>query len=169
MLPTELLSHRQNGESIVPLRLKIDAKNLEAATEMINCFQESIGKTQGELDKHLQSLEGDSPDYRVKRGFAHLLRGGFSTFEIISPLEPIALRQRVFSLAAQHLGCPVPHDRLVPGRRFCPTVNSIGTPTARRQMRKRRRQQQQQLRTRRTTRLIERSSVNSATMRRAPH
>lgn len=26
MLPTELLSHRQNGESIVPLRLKIDAK-----------------------------------------------------------------------------------------------------------------------------------------------
>ncbi|TAD95028.1 MAG: DUF790 family protein, partial [Oscillatoriales cyanobacterium] len=101
MLPTELLSHRQNGESIVPLRLKIDAKNLEAATEIINCFQSAIGKTQGELDKSLQSLEGDSPDYRLKRGFAHLLRGGFSTFEIISPLEPIALRQRVFALAAQ--------------------------------------------------------------------
>ncbi|TAD94524.1 MAG: DUF790 family protein, partial [Oscillatoriales cyanobacterium] len=77
MLPTELLSHRQNGESIVPLRLKIDAKNLEAATEIINCFQSAIGKTQGELDKSLQSLEGDSPDYRLKRGFAHLLRGGF--------------------------------------------------------------------------------------------
>ena len=61
MLPTELLSHRQNGESIVPLRLKIDAKNLEAATEMIDCFQSAIGKTQGELDKSLQELEGDSP------------------------------------------------------------------------------------------------------------
>ncbi|WP_377474361.1 MAG: DUF790 family protein [Microcoleus anatoxicus] len=108
MLPTELLSHRQNGESIVPLRLKIDAKNLEAATEMIDCFQSAIlfegcanGKTQGELDKRLQSLEGDSPDYRLKRGLAHLLKGGFSTFEIISPLEPITLRQRVFALAAQ--------------------------------------------------------------------
>ncbi|MBD0340458.1 MAG: DUF790 family protein, partial [Microcoleus sp. Co-bin12] len=53
MLPTDLLSHRQNGESIIPLRLKIDAKNLEAATETINCFQESIGKTQGELDGRL--------------------------------------------------------------------------------------------------------------------
>lgn len=101
MLPTDLLSHRQNGESIIPLRLKIDAKNLEAATEIINCFQESIGKTQGELDKHLQSLEGDSPDYRLKRGFAHLLRGGFSTFEVISPLEPSDLRQRVFALSAR--------------------------------------------------------------------
>ncbi|MGB8691557.1 MAG: DUF790 family protein [Microcoleus sp.] len=106
MLPTELLSHRQNGESIIPLRLKIDAKNLEAATEMIDCFQESIGKTQCELDKRLQELEGDSPDYRIKRGFAHLLRGGFSTFEVISPLEPIALRQRVFALAARSTPSP---------------------------------------------------------------
>ncbi|MCU0541163.1 MAG: DUF790 family protein [Oscillatoriaceae cyanobacterium Prado104] len=101
MLPTDLLSHRQNGESIIPLRLKIDAKNLAAATEMINCFQESIGTTQGELDRRLLELEGDSPDYRLKRGFAHLLKGGFCTFEIVSPLEPPALRQRVFALAAQ--------------------------------------------------------------------
>lgn len=101
MLPTDLLSHRQNGESIIPLRLKIDAKNLETATETINCFQESIGITQGELDKRLQSLEGDSPDYRLKRGFAHLLKGGFCTFEVVSPLEPPELRQQVFALAAQ--------------------------------------------------------------------
>jgi uncharacterized protein len=101
MLPTDLLSHRQNGESIIPLRLKIDAKNLDAATEMIDCFQSAIGKTQGELDKRLHELEGDSPDYRLKRGLAHLLRGGFSTFEVISPLEPSDLRQRVFGLAAR--------------------------------------------------------------------
>jgi uncharacterized protein len=113
MLPTDLLSHRQNGESIIPLRLKIDAKNLEAATEMIDCFQSAIlfegcanGITQGELDKRLQALEGDSPDYRIKRGFAHLLKGGFCTFEIVSPLEPTELRQRVFALAAQSLPSP---------------------------------------------------------------
>ncbi|NJK73919.1 MAG: DUF790 family protein [Richelia sp. CSU_2_1] len=101
MLPTDLLSHRQNGESIIPLRLKIDAKNLATATEIIDCFQESIGTTQGELDRRLLELEGDSPDYRLKRGFAHLLKGGFCTFEVVSPLEPPALRQQVFALAAQ--------------------------------------------------------------------
>ncbi|MGL5063727.1 MAG: DUF790 family protein, partial [Microcoleus sp.] len=101
MLPTDLLSYRQNGESIIPLRLKIDAKNLATATEIIECFQESIGTTQGELDRRLLGLEGDSPDYRLKRGFAHLLKGGFCTFEIISPLEPSELRQQVFALAAQ--------------------------------------------------------------------
>ncbi|MEP6489702.1 DUF790 family protein [Microcoleus vaginatus GB2-A3] len=106
MLPTDLLSHRQNGESIVPLRLKIDAKNLEAATEMINCFQESIGKTQGELDGRLLELEGDSPDYRLKRGLAHLLKGGFCTLEVISPLEPSELRQRVFALSARSTPSP---------------------------------------------------------------
>ena len=106
MLPTDLLSHRQNGESIIPLRLKIDAKNLEAATETINCFQESIGKTQGELDGRLLELEGDSPDYRLKRGLAHLLKSGFCTLEVISPLEPSELRQRVFALSARSTPSP---------------------------------------------------------------
>ncbi len=101
MLPTDLLSHRQTGETIIPKKLKIDAKNLSIAREMINCFQEKLGKTQGELDKRLQSIEGDDPNYRLKRGLAHILRGSFSTFEIISPLEPIELRNRVFTTAAE--------------------------------------------------------------------
>lgn len=101
MLPTDLLSHRQTGETIIPQKLKIDVKNLTIATEMINCFQETLGKTQGELDKRLHLIEGDDPNYRFKRGLAHILRGSFSTFEIISPLEPIKLRNRVFSLAAE--------------------------------------------------------------------
>ena len=101
MLPTDLLSHRQTGETIIPQKLKIDAKNLSIATEMINCFQETLGKTQGELDKRLQEIEGDDPNYRLKRGLAHILRGSFSNFEIISPLEPIELRQRVFAAAAE--------------------------------------------------------------------
>ncbi len=101
MLPTDLLSHRQTGETIIPQKLKIDAKHLNIATEMINCFQETLGKTQGELDKRLQEIEGYDPNYRLKRGLAHILRGSFSTFEIISPLEPIELRKRVFAAAAE--------------------------------------------------------------------
>ncbi|MEO1068258.1 MAG: DUF790 family protein, partial [Cyanobacteria bacterium J06638_6] len=39
--------------------------------------------------------------YRIKRGLAHILRNSFATFDIVSPLEPIELRRRVFALAAQ--------------------------------------------------------------------
>lgn len=101
MLPSDLLSHRQNGESIIPYRLKIDAKNLELAALMITSFQEAVGAKQGELDSRLQEIEGDNPDYRLKRGFAHLLKSSFCTFEVISPLDPVDLRKRVFALSAQ--------------------------------------------------------------------
>lgn len=106
MLPTELLINRQNGEEIIPKRLPINAKNCEIATELISCFQKAINGKQGELDRQLLELEGDSPDYRLKRGLAHILKSSFSTFEIISPLEPPLLRQRVFSLSAKSVPSP---------------------------------------------------------------
>lgn len=46
-------------------------------------------------------MEGESTDYRIKRGLAHILRNNLSTFEVVSPLEPQLLRQRVFALSAQ--------------------------------------------------------------------
>jgi hypothetical protein len=98
--------HRQNGEEITPKRLKIDKNTLEIATEIITSFQENLGNTQAELDRQLQELEGDSPDYRLKRGLAYLLRNGFCEFEIVSPLEPPMLRERVFALAAQSTPSP---------------------------------------------------------------
>ncbi|MGC1394249.1 MAG: DUF790 family protein, partial [Coleofasciculaceae cyanobacterium] len=100
MLPTELLINRQNGEEIVPKRLPINTQMCALATEVIACFQEERGNTQGELNRKLLELEGDSTDYRLKRGLAHILKSSFSTFEIISPLEPPLLRQRVFALSA---------------------------------------------------------------------
>ena len=57
--------------------------------------------TQGNLDRQLKELEGEETDYRIKRGLAHILRSSFSTFEVVSPLEPQQLRQRVFALSAQ--------------------------------------------------------------------
>ncbi|MFB2917547.1 DUF790 family protein [Aerosakkonema funiforme] len=103
MLPSELLSHRQNGETIIPKYLKIDDRNLELAIDLITCFEGCVGKTQGELDNQLQEFEGDRPDYRIIRGLAHLLKSSFSTFEVVSPLEPQELRDRVFALSAQSI------------------------------------------------------------------
>jgi predicted nuclease of restriction endonuclease-like RecB superfamily len=109
MLPSELLIYRYNGDTIIPKRLNVDRRAIALATAQINCFQEALGNTQGELDKKLLELEGDSPDYRLKRGLAHLLKNNFSTFEIISPLEPQELRQKVFAHAATSI--PIPQNR----------------------------------------------------------
>ena len=104
--------HRQSGEEIVPKRLKIDEKSLEVASELICCFREALGCTQGDLDRQLLELEGDSPDYRLKRGLAHLLKG-LCEFEVVSPLEPQLLRERVFALSAQSVPSYQQSDRVL--------------------------------------------------------
>ncbi|MEM8639349.1 MAG: DUF790 family protein [Cyanobacteria bacterium P01_G01_bin.54] len=109
MLPSDLLHYRLYGETIQPKRLELSGVNLAIATDYINCFEEYVGQTQGELDRQLQELEGESTDYRLRRGLVHILRNSFATFEVISPLEPLELRQRVFTAAAQ--GIPLPEER----------------------------------------------------------
>ncbi len=94
-----MLTHRLSGETITPKRLRIDEETLAVARELIACFVSARGSTQGELDTQLQELEGDSPDYRFKRGLAHLLKSACE-FEVVSPLEPPLLREKVFSLSA---------------------------------------------------------------------
>ena len=85
----------------MPKRLMINRQNLVIATDLITLFQASAGGTQGNLDRQLKELEGEETDYRIKRGLAHILRSSFSTFEVVSPLEPQQLRARVFALSAQ--------------------------------------------------------------------
>ncbi|WP_017303441.1 DUF790 family protein [Spirulina subsalsa] len=121
MLPSDLLSYRLRGEAIIPKRLTLDDATIAIANEQIECFQNCLGKTQGELDKQLHDLEGDSPNYRTKRGLAHLLKNSFSTFEIVSPLEPQLLRQRVFTEAAKTP--PLPHQRNNTLQSLCSTLS----------------------------------------------
>ncbi len=86
--------------------MHIAGENLAIATTLIDLFQAHQGRTQGDLNEQLQSLEGDDTDYRVKRGLAHILRSSFSTFEAVSPLEPAMLRERVFAIASQTIPSP---------------------------------------------------------------
>ncbi len=79
---------------------------MELAVELIDCFREAIGKTQGVLERQLLELEGDTTDYKVKRGLAYILKSSFCTFEVVSPLEPQMLRERVFTLAAKSVSSP---------------------------------------------------------------
>ena len=93
--------HRQNGEEIIPKRLKLDDKHLGLASDLIQFFQDAVRKSQGVLERQLADFEGDTTDYRMKRGLAYILKSSFCTFEVVSPLEPAMLRERVFSLAAK--------------------------------------------------------------------
>jgi predicted nuclease of restriction endonuclease-like RecB superfamily len=107
MLPTDLLMSRHNGEELMPKQLPINSQSRAIATELITTFQQAQHQTQKELDRQLQELEGESTDYRVKRGLAHLLKSeAFSQFEMVSPLDPQLLRQRVFALSAQSAPLP---------------------------------------------------------------
>lgn len=101
MLPTDLLMFRQNGEQIIPKRLNIDKFHLKLAVELIDCYKKAVGERYGELERRLAEMEGDNTDYKIKRGLAHILKSSFSTFEVVSPLEPPMLRERVFASAAK--------------------------------------------------------------------
>jgi len=106
VLTTDLLIHRYNGEELVPTRLPLDKKKLALAAEIIGIFGLFVGKKRLELDEELSVLEGAETDYRVKRGLSHLLLSGFCTFETVSPLEPVALREQVFKLSAARVPSP---------------------------------------------------------------
>jgi len=106
VLPTDLLMQRYQGEEAIPKRLPLSADNLAIAAELIALFHAAQGGTRAELHTQLQILEGEQTDYRMKRGLAHLLETGFSTFEMRSPLDPPTLRQRVFALSAQAIPGP---------------------------------------------------------------
>lgn len=107
MLPSDLLLNYSRGESLEPKRLALNNANQTLAATVIQIFREQVNQTQGSLEARLRELEGEGTDFKVKRGLAHLLKAdAFSTFEIVSPLEPEVLRQRVFALSAQTV--PVP-------------------------------------------------------------
>ena len=115
MLPSPLLMHRYSGEEILPKRLELSQTNLELASEVIQTFADMQGQQRFELDERLQTLEGEATNYRVKRGLAHLLNNGFSTFETVSPLEPADLRSRLFALSAKHTPSPQTTESLISG------------------------------------------------------
>ena len=106
MLPTDLLINRINGETIVPKHLDLDDEIRTIAANLIEIFTLSKGSTRAELNRHLLDLEGEETDYRVKRGLAHLLSSAFSEFEIVAPLDPIMLREKVFAASAGTVASP---------------------------------------------------------------
>ena len=100
MLPSDLLRYRRRGGSIYPRYLRQDQRHWAAT--VLETLTAHRNKTRGELMQALRALEGDSPDYRVVRGLAHLALQASEFGLPLSEPEPEALRHEVFTLAAQH-------------------------------------------------------------------
>lgn len=99
MLPSELLLSRRQGERLISRTL--NAKQQRWASEVLALIQAHRGERRGALNGALRALEGDSPDYRIVRGLAHLALAEAQFSLALSEPEPEVLRQEVFQRAAE--------------------------------------------------------------------
>ena len=102
MLPSDLLFSHKRGAQIYPRFLR--PEQCVWAERVLAAIREHQHRTRGELQAALRALEGDSPDYRIVRGFAHLALNAAEFTLATGELEPEALRRDVFTLAAERGG-----------------------------------------------------------------
>jgi predicted nuclease of restriction endonuclease-like RecB superfamily len=102
MLPSDLLFSNRRGAQVYPRFLRKEQHPwAEAVLATIGEYQQ---KTRGELQEALRALEGDSPDYRVVRGFAHLALATAKFVLALPEIAPEALRKEAFTLAVEQRG-----------------------------------------------------------------
>jgi len=102
MLPSDLLFSHKRGAQVYPRFLRREQHCwAEQVLTLIHAHQH---RPRGELQAALRALEGDSPDYRVVRGFAHLALNAAEFTLATGELEPEALRRELFTLAAERGG-----------------------------------------------------------------
>ncbi|MDX1607229.1 MAG: DUF790 family protein [Candidatus Competibacterales bacterium] len=106
MLPGPLLLNRRRRAQVHPYRLK-PAQHPWAGA-VLATLDEHLGRPRGELMAALRALEGDSPDYRVVRGLAHLALNEAEFGLALSEPHPETLRHEAFVRAAElgHAGDP---------------------------------------------------------------
>lgn len=102
MLPSELLFSHRRGAQVYPRFLR--REHLPWAEQVLALISEHQHRRRGELQAALRALEGDSPDYRIVRGFAHLALNAAEFTLATGDLQPEQLRRELFTLAAERGG-----------------------------------------------------------------
>ena len=102
MLTTDLLFSYQRGAQVYPRFLRREQQIW--AEQVLNLIREHQHRSRGDLQAALRALEGDSPDYRIVRGLAHLALNAAEFTLATGDLEPEMLRREVFTLAAERGG-----------------------------------------------------------------
>ncbi|MCP5196775.1 MAG: DUF790 family protein [Gammaproteobacteria bacterium] len=99
MLPSELLFSHKRGSQVYPCFLRPDQQIW--AERVLTAITEHQHHTRGELQAALRALEGDSSDYRIVRGFAHLALNAAEFTLATGEIAPETLRREIFTLAAE--------------------------------------------------------------------
>jgi predicted nuclease of restriction endonuclease-like RecB superfamily len=99
VLPSALLFSHRRGAEVYPAFLRKEQHIW--ASRVLELIGQHQHKTRGELQEALRALEGDSPDYRIVRGFAHLALNAAEFSLALTSVEPEVLRSEAFRLAAQ--------------------------------------------------------------------
>jgi len=96
MLTSDLAFSWRRGDNVFPRLIKTNNQSLIADAEnLIAVFDESNGKTRGEIDRELEEYVGTGTDYRILRGLIKLLYDR-SEFQTESSVEPFEIRQKIF-------------------------------------------------------------------------
>lgn len=101
MLPSNLLIARIRAGKIRPVYVPVDNRHVRLASELIEAFQEHLGRRKGELFEALERFEGLDYDYRLIRGLSTLLERR-CTFEAKSQIDPKEARRMVFAEANKY-------------------------------------------------------------------
>lgn len=99
MLKSEHLAYTVRSGRAYPRFVRPD-RGLPWAEAVLGVIAEHHRLRRGELMEALHALEGDSPDYNLVRGLAHLALSE-AEFALGTSLEPARLREEAFALAAQ--------------------------------------------------------------------
>ncbi|MDX9721925.1 MAG: DUF790 family protein [Myxococcota bacterium] len=99
MLPSSHVSASRRLDRIYPRYVRTDDPKMQAlAEQLITCWNAHVGRSWGELSEALSELEGDSPQFRLTRALALLLKRAVE-LESQSEIDPVALRELVFALS----------------------------------------------------------------------
>src|SRR5437588_4151454 len=101
MLTSELIRPRLrfSGSTLsVEMLDEHDPRWLQTVTDLITLLQGHVGCSLGDWNKTLETYEGERVDYVVVRGLAKVLTDAATFTPLTTPIPPVQLRERVFSL-----------------------------------------------------------------------
>jgi len=93
VLTKDLLRVSRRGGGYHPEFVDADRESL--AARVIGCYQGHVGESRGDLQDALETVERDSDDFKLVRGFAKLLDRE-AAWEVHSPVEPRQAREAAF-------------------------------------------------------------------------
>ncbi len=99
MLTADLARSRTYDGTVQPLFIDADEKRYrKTATELIQIFEDHLGKPKGELEETIEELTVADTDYKIVQGLAKLLKDECE-FETVAAVEPRKIRQHLFEKA----------------------------------------------------------------------